>query len=57
MLFCCFEAFLVKFTENYSEILSKFVFLNKVENGQDLRKIWICLNNFFFINPVKGDKY
>ena len=44
-------------SETSNEILSKFVFLNMFEKEQILRKIWICLNNFFFINPVKGVKY
>ena len=30
-----------------TEIRRKFVFLNKFENGPILKKIWICLNNFF----------
>ena len=33
--------------ERITEILRKFVFLNKFEKGKVLRKIWICLNNFF----------
>ncbi len=28
----------------------KFVFLNIFEKGQIVRKIWICLNNFFLSN-------
>ena len=43
----------VTLSEKSTEILRKFVFLNKFEKGQILRKIWICLNNFF-IKPVKG---
>ena len=45
--------FLVKkFTssESCTEILKKFVFLNKFEKWQILRKIRICLNNFFLAN-------
>ena len=34
-------------SESCTEILRKFVFLNKFEKGQILRKIWICLNNCF----------
>ena len=37
-------------SERSTEILRKFVFLNKFEKGQILRKIWICLNNFFWTN-------
>ncbi len=59
MLFCSFEAFLEKFTENFSFLskngylsnehrnTKKFVFLNMFEKGQIVRKIWICLNNCF----------
>ena len=32
----------------------KFVFLTMFEKGQILRKIWICLNNFFWLNKQKG---
>ena len=32
----------------------KFVFLTRFEKGQILRKIWICLNNFFCSNQLKG---
>ena len=34
-------------SEKSTEILRKFVFLNKFEKGKIRRKIWICLNNFF----------
>ncbi len=34
-------------SERSTEILRKFAFLNMFEKGQILRKIWICLNNFF----------
>ena len=40
-----------------SEILWKFVFLNKLEKGQIQRKIWICCKQLFYYKPVKGDKY
>ena len=43
--------FLVKksdYLERSTEILRKFVFLNKFEKGQILKKIWICLNNCFW---------
>ena len=33
--------------ERSTEILRELVFLNKFENGQTKRKIWICLNTFF----------
>ena len=42
--------FLVKkgaISERRTETLRKFVFLNMFVKGQILRKIWICLNNFF----------
>ena len=62
MIFCFFEAFGGKFTENLffgqklvvsersTEILRKFVFLNMFEKRQTLRKIWISLNNSFCSN-------
>ena len=34
-------------SEKSTELLRKFVFLNKFEKGKILRKIWNCLNNFF----------
>ena len=37
-----------------TEILSQLVFLNMFEKGKILRKIWICLNNFFLSNQLKG---
>ena len=40
----------VTISETSSEILRKFVFLTMFEKGQILRKIWICLNNFFLTN-------
>ena len=49
--------FLVKkvtISERSSEILRKFVFLKKFENGQIFRKIWICLNNFFDQSSKRG---
>ena len=66
MPFCCFEAFWGKFIENLffwskkwptkkkrTEIHRKFLFLTVFEIGQILRKIWICLNNFFWSNQLK----
>ena len=44
-------------SEKSTEILRKFVFHNKFETGHIMRKIWICLNNFFFIKPIKWWKY
>ena len=37
----------VTISETSTEILRKFVFLTMFEKWQILRKIWICLNNFF----------
>ena len=37
----------VTISETSTETLRKFVFINKFESEQILRKIWICLNNFF----------
>ena len=34
-------------SERSTEILRKFVFLNKFEKGQTKMNIWICLNNCF----------
>ena len=47
----------VTISETSTEILRNFVFLTMFEKGKILRKIWICLNIFFLIKPVKGDKY
>ena len=44
----------VTISERKTEILTKFVFLNMFENGQILRKNWICLNNCFWSNQRKG---
>ena len=44
----------VTISERRTEILTKFVFLNMFENGQILRKIWICLNNCFLTNQWNG---
>ena len=44
----------VTISERRTETLTKFVFLNMFENGQILRKIWICLNNCFWSNQWKG---
>ena len=35
-------------SETSTEILGKFVFLTIFEKGKFLRKIWICLSNFFY---------
>ena len=37
----------VKISETSTDILRKFVFLTIFEMWQNLRKIWICLNNCF----------
>ncbi len=37
----------VTISEKSSEILRKFVLLIKFEKGQNLRNIWVCLNNCF----------
>ena len=64
MLFFCFEAFWensqrtsflyqkVNISENSTEMLTKFVFLNKFEEWQILREIWICLNKHFWSNQL-----
>ena len=69
MLFCCFEVFLGKFTEKFSfyskkwlsqrstEILRKFVFLDKFEKEQIQRKIRICCKQPFLSKAVKLEKY
>ena len=36
-----------RLSEKSTEIFRKFVFLNKFENGEIQRKIWICLTNVF----------
>ena len=41
---------IVTIAETSTEILSQFVFLTMFEKGKILRKIWICLNNFFWTN-------
>ena len=41
-------------SERSSEILRMFVFLKKSEKWQILRKVWICLNNSFWSNQLKG---
>ena len=38
---------------NSTDILRKFVILNMFEKGQNLRKIWICLNKCFWSNKYK----
>ena len=40
--------------ERSTEILRKFVFLNKFEKRQIQRKIWICLNNFLEQTSRRG---
>ena len=69
MLFCYFEAFLgnslknslfsqkMTISEISSEILGKFVFLNKFEKVQILSKVRICGKQPFLFKAVKGDKY
>ena len=37
----------VTISEKNTEIFRKFVFYYMFEKGQILRKIWICLNNYF----------
>ena len=66
MLFCCFVAFWgnsqrtsltsqkKKISETSTEILRKFVFLTMFEKWQILRKIWICLNIFFYQTSKRG---
>ena len=52
--------FLVKkknISERSSEIIRKFVFLNKFEKEQIQRKIRICRKQPFLFNAVKLDKY
>ena len=41
-------------SEKSQEILRNFVFLNKFEKVKIKRKIWICLNNFFWSNQKRG---
>ena len=40
--------------EMSTKILRKFVFLTMFEKWQTLKKIWICLNNWFCSNQSKG---
>ena len=66
MLFCYFWAFLGKVTENFlfqskrwlsqkgALKYSEIIFLNMFQNGKILRNIWICLNNCFWSNQLKG---
>ena len=52
--------FLVKnvtISERSSEILRKFVFLNKFEKDQIQKKIWICYKQLFLFKTLKWDKY
>ena len=37
-----------------TEILRNLFFLPCLTRGQILRKIWICLNNYFWSNQLKG---
>ena len=61
----CFGEFIENFSFNIkvtiaemsTEKRSQFFFLTMFEKGKILRKIWICLNNFFFNKPVIEDKY
>ena len=67
MLFCCFEAFWGKFTKNSllvkkvtisersTEILRKFVFLNKFEKDQIKEENLDLFKQLFLIKPVKGE--
>ena len=41
-------------SERSTEILRKFVSLNMFENEEILRKIWICLNKFFYQTSKRG---
>ena len=43
----------VTISERSTELLRKFVFLNKFEKKQILRKIWICLHKSFFDQTIK----
>ena len=58
MLFCCFEEFWGRLTENFffsqKMTISEFVFLNEFEKGQILRKICICLKIFFHQTSKRG---
>ena len=68
MTFCCFEAFLGKFIENFSfysklaisetstEILRKFVFLTMFEGVNHEGNVDL-FKQLFLIKPVKGDKF
>ena len=44
----------VTISERSTDILRKFVFLNKFEKRQILSKIWICTNNFFYQTCKRG---
>ena len=44
----------VTISERSIEKLRKFVFLNMFEKGKILRNFWICLNNCFWSNQLKG---
>ncbi len=45
----------VNISEMSRVIVRKFVFLNKFEKGQNLRKIWICFDNFFEQTSKMGE--
>ena len=47
----------ITLSESISEILRKFVFLNKFEKGKIQWKIWICCKQPFLYKAVKRDKY
>ena len=69
MLFCCFEAFWGKVTvrlflvrkvtisEKSTEILRRFVFLNKFEKGQKPEEYFDLFKEIFLIKLGKWGKY
>ena len=54
---CLFLVQKVTISEISSEILRRFVFLNKFEKGQIRKKIRICCKQTFLLKAVKLDKY
>ena len=66
MLLCYFWVFLGKVTKNFSFQSKRWLsqkgalkysesfFFNMFENGKILSNIWICLNNCFWSNQLKG---
>ena len=52
------KTFLFRHKSDYrrtsTEILRNLFFLPCLTRGQILRKIWICLNNYFWSNQLKG---